>query len=166
MHRLLATTTVLLVSLAAPSAGAENRFQLVNSSGQVVQEAYVSPSRVEGWGPDMLAGGMLPAGNETWVTSNFSACVVDVRVRFASGIERTRARANVCINMRVFIGRDSITLTPDADVGGVAGALIGAAVGGTRGIRIPSGVIGANPDGLPAPIIESPNPFNVRRPRP
>jgi hypothetical protein len=146
MHRLLATITFLLVCLAALPAEAQNRFYLVNGSGQVIQEAYVSPSRISEWGPDILGTGVLPAGNQVWVTPNFSDCVLDVRVRYANGTDDTRMQVNACNISRIVFG-------------------------GGGGARAPGGMSSAPPVGARAtgphpPSIESPDPFNVRRPRP
>lgn len=113
---LLALAALLL---GAGPAEAQNRFYLVNTSGQTIQEAYVSPSRISEWGPDILGTGVLPAGNQVWVTPNFPDCVLDVRVRYANGTDDTRMQVNACNISRIVFG------------GG--GAAPGAAVGGGLG---------------------------------
>ncbi|MBR0656903.1 Tat pathway signal protein [Plastoroseomonas arctica] len=116
---LLAFATLLM---GAGPAAAQNRFYLVNGSGQVIQEAYVSPSRISEWGPDILGAGVLPVGNQVWVTPNFPDCVLDVRVRYANGTDDTRMQVNACNISRVVFGG-----------GGVAPVAPGAAIGGGPG---------------------------------
>ena len=116
---LLALAALLL---GAGPAEAQNRFYLVNTSGQTIQEAYVSPSRISEWGPDILGTGVLPAGNQVWVTPNFPDCVLDVRVRYANGTDDTRMQVNACNISRIVFG------------GGGGGAAPGAAVGGGPGL--------------------------------
>lgn len=105
--------------LGAGPAEAQNRFYLVNGSGQVIQEAYVSPSRISEWGPDILGTGVLPAGNQVWVTPNFTDCVLDVRVRYANGTDDTRMQVNACnISRVVFGGGGGGAVAPGAAIGG------------------------------------------------
>ena len=116
---LLALAALLL---GVGPAEAQNRFYLVNTSGQTIQEAYVSPSRISEWGADILGTGVLPAGNQVWVTPNFSDCVLDVRVRYANGADDTRMQVNACNISRIVFG------------GGGGGAAPGAATGGGPGL--------------------------------
>lgn len=106
-----------LITTAAP-AQAQNRFWLVNASGITIQEAYVSPSRLSNWGPDILGATVLPAGQQVWVTPNFGDCMLDVRVRYANGAEDTRMGVNACSLSRIVFG------SAGASVGGGAGATI------------------------------------------
>jgi hypothetical protein len=113
---------------AAP-AQAQNRFWLVNTSGQTIQEAYVSPSRLDNWGPDILGANVLPPGQQVWVTPNFGDCVLDVRVRYASGAEDRRMGVNACGLSRIVFG---------GGAGGRIGGGPGATVYPERGARNPS----------------------------
>src|SRR5688500_1498902 len=72
----------LVATFLVSPAEAQNRFWLVNGTGMQINEAYVSPSRLSEWGPDILGAGVLPAGQQVWVTPNFGDCVLDVRVRY------------------------------------------------------------------------------------
>ncbi|HEY4252169.1 MAG TPA: Tat pathway signal protein [Roseomonas sp.] len=92
------------MAMGAAPAQAQNRFYLVNNSGQTISEAYVSPSRIEEWGPDILGSGVLPPGNQVWVTPNFGDCLLDVRVRFANGTESRRMQVNACNISRIAFG--------------------------------------------------------------
>jgi hypothetical protein len=84
----------LLLGLAPASA--QNRFSLVNNTGQVIEQVYVSPSRSSNWGPDVLGSGVLPAGNSTWIVPGFGDCLLDVRVVFPGGQAEERRQINAC----------------------------------------------------------------------
>lgn len=99
--------------LLPAEALAQNRFWLVNDSGRVIERAYVSSARVADWGPDILGEGVLPAGTRVWVTPNFRACVLDLRVTFPGGGEETRMGVNACALSQVVIGRGAgMAVTP------------------------------------------------------
>ncbi|WP_426959054.1 Tat pathway signal protein [Muricoccus radiodurans] len=132
MRRLLAVLALLAVGLAAAPAEAQNRFWLVNNTGDTIQEAYVSATRVSNWGPDILGAGVLPSGNRVWVTPAFGDCVLDVRVRFASGREETRMGLNACAINTIAFG-----------YGGGGGGGTGAVIGGGYGVVGPAA--GRNP---------------------
>lgn len=122
---LIALGLLLAAALAAP-AQAQNRFWLVNATGVTIQEAYVSSSRVSVWGPDILGTGVLPPGQQVWVTPAFGDCVLDVRVRYANGAEDTRMGVNACAITRiVFGGGGSAFQQPGAGAGAVLGAPAG-----------------------------------------
>jgi hypothetical protein len=128
----LALAAGLAGLFAAPGAAqAQNRFWLVNDTGRVIQEAYVSSSRVSNWGPDILGSGVLPPGNRVWVTPNFGDCVLDVRVTYAGGGEETRMGVNACGLSTIVFGR------------GGAGA--GASIGGGAGAAVSPGRVVGNP---------------------
>jgi hypothetical protein len=98
------------------TAEAQNRFWLVNDTGRVIERAFVSSSRVEDWGPDILGTSVLPSGNRVWVTPSFGDCVLDVRVTYQGGGEDRRMQVNACNLSNIVFGR--------------AGAGAGASVGG------------------------------------
>ncbi|HEY8611325.1 MAG TPA: Tat pathway signal protein, partial [Roseomonas sp.] len=124
--RALIVALALLAGLAAAPAEAQNRFWLVNNTGETIQTANVSPSRLSNWGPDILGNGVLPAGNRVYVTPNFGDCVLDVRVQYAGGREETRMGLNACsINTIAFGGSRA-----GAAISGGPGASIAAPRGG------------------------------------
>jgi hypothetical protein len=94
MRRVLLVLALLLG--AAGTAQAQNRFWVVNNTGETIQEIYVSSSRVQNWGPDILGASVLPAGQRVWVTPNFGDCVLDVRVVYAGGRAENRMGVNAC----------------------------------------------------------------------
>ncbi len=112
MRAALAAAVALVATFLVSPAEAQNRFWLVNGTGMQINEAYVSPSRLSEWGPDILGAGVLPAGQQVWVTPNFGDCMLDVRVRYANGAEDTRMGVNACGLSRIVFG-------------GGAGAVIG-----------------------------------------
>jgi len=123
--RALIVALALFAGLAASPAEAQNRFWLVNNTGDTIQTANVSASRLSNWGPDILGNGVLPSGNRVYVTPNFGDCILDVRVTYASGREETRMGLNACsINTIAFGG---------AGTGTTAAAGTGATIAAPRG---------------------------------
>jgi hypothetical protein len=104
MRRLLALFALLIGLTAAGTAEAQNRFWLDNQSGVTIREAYVSASRVDVWGPDILGASVLPAGQRVWVTPAFGDCVLDVRVVYMDGRADERRNVNACGLSRIVFG--------------------------------------------------------------
>ena len=104
MRALTVALALLVMSALALPAQAQNRFWLQNNTGQTIEEAYVSPSRLSNWGPDILGQGVLPPGQQVRVSPYFSDCVLDVRVRYAGGREETRMGLNACNLDRIAFG--------------------------------------------------------------
>ena len=77
-------------------AQAQNRFNLVNNTGQQIDEVYVSSSRVSNWGPDFLGRNVLPPGQSFWVQPPFADCVLDIRVVYQGGRAEERRQVNAC----------------------------------------------------------------------
>jgi hypothetical protein len=96
MRRILALVALLIGLTAAGTAQAQNRFWLENQSGITIREAYVSASRVDFWGPDILGASVLPPGQRVWVTPAFGDCVLDVRVVYMDGRAEERRNVNAC----------------------------------------------------------------------
>ncbi len=95
--RLLLLFGLLLgVAAWASPAAAQNRFNLVNNTGQQIDEIYVSSSRVSSWGPDFLGRNVLPPGQSFWVQPPFTDCVLDIRVVYQGGRAEERRQVNAC----------------------------------------------------------------------
>jgi hypothetical protein len=124
MRRLLALFALLIGLTAAGTAEAQNRFWLENQSGVTIREAYVSASRVDVWGPDILGASVLPAGQRVWVTPSFGDCILDVRVVYMDGRADERRNVNACGLSRIVFGG-----------GAGAGAIIGGG-GGDPSFRL------------------------------
>jgi hypothetical protein len=90
--------------LGAAPVSAQNRFSLVNNAGQTIEQVYVSPSRSNNWGRDVLGTGVLPAGASTWIVPGFGDCVLDVRVVFQGGRSEERRQVNACSLSRIVWG--------------------------------------------------------------
>ncbi|WP_376099939.1 Tat pathway signal protein [Roseomonas sp. CCTCC AB2023176] len=133
MRRLIIALTLLAAAVAAAPAQAQNRFFLVNQSGEQINEAYVSSARVTNWGPDILGAGVLPSGNRVWVTPTFGDCVLDVRVVYASGRSEERRGLNACSIDTIAFGGGA---GAGAVIGGGSGA--GAVIGGAPVAANPS----------------------------
>ena len=130
MRRLLAAFAILLGLGAVAPAAAQNRFYVANNSGTQINEIYVSSSRVQAWGPDILGASVLPSGNQVWVTPTFSDCVLDVRVVYIGGREETRMGVNACSISRIAFGGGGGGIVQSPGAG--AGAVVGGGPGGGR----------------------------------
>lgn len=95
---------LLALGLGASRAEAQNRFSLMNSTGQTIERVYVSPSRLSDWGPDVLGNAVLPAGSDIWIVPRLSDCVLDIKVVFQGGREEERRQVNACTLARVVWG--------------------------------------------------------------
>lgn len=101
---LLALGLFLATCLGSGEAAAQNRFSLVNSTGQTIERVYVSPSRVSSWGPDVLGNAILPPGQSVWIAPQLSDCVLDIKVIYQGGREEERRQVNACSLSRVVWG--------------------------------------------------------------
>ncbi|SDB28981.1 hypothetical protein [Belnapia rosea] len=103
--RILLALGLLLASfLGSGEAAAQNRFNLVNSTGQTIERVYVSPSRISSWGPDVLGNAVLPPGQSVWIVPQLSDCVLDIKVIYQGGREEERRQVNACSLSRVVWG--------------------------------------------------------------
>lgn len=93
-----------MAGLTAAPAAAQNRFSLVNNTGEVIESVYVSPSRLNNWGPDVLGQSVLSPGQSYWVVPQLSDCLLDIRVVFRGGREETRWQVNACSLSRIVWG--------------------------------------------------------------
>ena len=135
MRRILTALTLLIGLGALTPAMAQNRFYVINNSGAQINEIYVSSSRVQQWGPDVLGASVLPAGNQVFITPTFSDCVLDVRVVYIGGREESRMGVNACSITRIAFGGGGAVGIQQAPGAG-AGAVVG---GGPGGRMISSG---------------------------
>lgn len=94
LRRSLLALALMLAALTP--AAAQNRFSLINNSGEQINEVYVSASRVSSWGRDLLGANVLAAGGNVWIVPATSDCTVDIRVVFANGRAEERRQVNAC----------------------------------------------------------------------
>jgi len=97
---------LVMTVLAAAPAAAQNRFWLQNNTDQPIVSAYVSPSRIVDWGPNILTRGPIPPGMQVWVEPTFPDCYLDIRVRFADGTEDGHLGVHACSLTRIVFGPD------------------------------------------------------------
>jgi hypothetical protein len=77
--------------------GPNPNFRLVNRSGRVITELYVSSVQQQNWGPDRLGRDVLGAGQSMMVTlPRDGTCVYDIRVVYADNTATERRRVNTC----------------------------------------------------------------------
>lgn len=103
-RHVLALFALLAGLVATGSAQAQNRFWLINNTGQTIERAYVSSSRVSNWGPDILGTTVLPYQERVWVVPSFGDCILDIRVTFQGGGESSRMQVNACQISQVVFG--------------------------------------------------------------
>lgn len=120
MRRLFLALAVLL-AVPAAHAQAQNRFWAVNNTGETIRELYVSSSRVQDWGPDVLGASVLAPGQRVFVTPSFGDCVLDVRAVYQSGRAETRMQVNACNLSTIAFGGAGATVAPP---GAGAGATV------------------------------------------
>ena len=87
--------------LAAPTTARaqsiDPSFNLMNRSGQVINEIYVSGARDQFWGPDLLGAETLANGRVFPVRlAPAAGCQQDVRVVYADGRNEERRNQNTC----------------------------------------------------------------------
>jgi hypothetical protein len=91
---------VLMVAVTTSTAFADPRdFTLVNDTGAIITEAYVSPSNVTDWGDDVLGRDVLmPGENVDIVFHKFipGNCLYDVKVVTDEGNEGELTQINLC----------------------------------------------------------------------
>jgi hypothetical protein len=103
---LLAVLSALAALGAAPAlAQPDPSFNLVNRSGQAINEIYVSPVREPNWGHDLLGAEVLPDGRAFPVRlSPAAGCRQDVRVVYADGRSEERRNLDTCALSELVFG--------------------------------------------------------------
>lgn len=82
---------------AAAPRGGDPSFSFINSSGQTVQELYVSLSSDSNWGRDRLGNNVLNPGQTSWVNlPSGSTCTVDIKVVYSNGRSAERRGVETC----------------------------------------------------------------------
>jgi hypothetical protein len=116
---LLLCLALLPLGRAAAQSG-DPSFNLVNRSGQAINELYVSPTREPNWGRDWLGRDTLPDGRSFAVRIAASAgCRHDVRVVYADGRPEERRNQDTCAIAEMVFG--SAAAAPRADPGSQSG---------------------------------------------
>ncbi|HEY8614104.1 MAG TPA: Tat pathway signal protein [Roseomonas sp.] len=95
----------LLSGLAASPAIAQDdpSFNVVNRSGQTIQELYVSSAQVNNWGRDLLGNAVLENGRSFPVRLPAGQCINDIRAVYEGGRSEERRAIDTCpLNEVVF----------------------------------------------------------------
>lgn len=110
---LLAAAMSLLPALAA--AQGDPSFNLVNRSGQTINEVYVSAVTQPNWGRDLLGQDVLPNGRSFPVRiAPAAGCQQDIRVVYADGRPEERRNVNTCVITEMVFGAAAAPAAPAA----------------------------------------------------
>jgi len=124
MRARLAVIALLGLLAAWPAmAQPDPSFNLVNRSGQVIQQIYVSPSNEQYWGRDWLGAEVLANGRSWPIRISPSAgCQHDIRVVYADNRSEERRGVNTCGVVQVVFGTAPAPATPAPSPAPGAGA--------------------------------------------
>lgn len=103
----------LLAAAPALAQSTDPSFNLVNRSGQTINEIYVSPVREPNWGRDLLGSNVLPNGRSFPVRLSPSVgCRQDVRVVYADGRPEERRNVDTCAITEMVFGTAAAPAQP------------------------------------------------------
>lgn len=120
---LFAAVISLLPGLAV--AQGDPSFNLVNRSGQTINEVYVSAATQPNWGRDLLGQDVLPNGRSFPVRIPASAgCQQDIRVVYADGRPEERRNVNTCAITEMVFGVAPAPAAPRASDGNASFNLV------------------------------------------
>ena len=110
---LLAAAMSLLPGLAA--AQGDPSFNLINRSGQTINEVYVSAVTQPNWGRDLLGQDVLANGRSFPVRiAPAAGCQQDIRVVYADGRPEERRNVNTCAITEMVFGAAAAPAAPAA----------------------------------------------------
>jgi len=107
LRRFLALAVLALVAAGGRAALAQQNpdFYVVNNSGRVITEIYVSSSSSQNWGQDQLGQNVLNSGMQFPIRPpRDGTCVFDIRVVYSNGTAEERRRVNTCNISQVVFG--------------------------------------------------------------
>jgi hypothetical protein len=90
------TDFVLGAGGAAPQAGGNPSFNLVNQSTRTIEQFYASPSSEQNWGPDRLGADVVAPGARYAIRLPAGECAYDIRIVFQGGEAREQRRIDAC----------------------------------------------------------------------
>jgi hypothetical protein len=119
MRRLLAVVAAIVLAMPAGAQSNDPSFNLVNRSGQQINEIYVSAVTERNWGRDLLGTEILPNGRAFPVRiAPAAGCRQDVRVVYADGRPEERRDQDTCAITEMVFGAAA---PPPVTRGGGAG---------------------------------------------
>lgn len=94
-HALIAVITALCA--AGPALAQDLTFMLNNQSSSAITALFTSPTDVDDWEEDVMAGGEIASGetSEITIADGRAQCSYDLRIIFADGSEITDT-ADMC----------------------------------------------------------------------
>jgi len=115
---------LLLAGLATAPARAQSdpSFNIVNRSGQAIQELYVSSSQLNTWGQDILGSAVLENGRSFPVRLPSGQCVNDIRVVYNGGRSEERRSLDTCPLNEVVFGQQGAAAAPSGKRGAATAA--------------------------------------------
>jgi hypothetical protein len=119
LSRALIVAVLALAAMPLRAQPGNPSFNLVNRSGQTINEVYVSPVTQPNWGRDLLGTEVLPNGRSFAVRiAPAAGCRQDVRVVYADGRPEERRNVDTCAITEMVFG----TAAPVAPRQGGTGA--------------------------------------------
>jgi hypothetical protein len=110
---LFAVAMSLLPGLAV--AQGDPSFNLINRSGQTINEVYVSAATQPNWGRDLLGQDVLANGRSFPVRiAPAAGCQQDIRVVYANGRPEERRNVNTCAITEMVFGAAAAPAAPPA----------------------------------------------------
>jgi hypothetical protein len=105
MFRRVLSLLALLFSAAPALAQGDPSFLVVNRTGQVIEQIYVSPVSQPNWGRDWLGNDVLPSGRSFPIRiAPAAGCRHDIRVVHAGGRAEERRNQDTCAITEVVFG--------------------------------------------------------------
>jgi len=103
----------LLATTPALAQSTDPSFNLVNRSGQTINEVYVSSVREPNWGRDLLGNNVLPNGRSLPVRlAPAVGCRQDVRVVYGDGRPEERRNVDTCSITELVFGAAAAPAQP------------------------------------------------------
>ncbi len=96
--RKFVVAAVVALLLPTPALAEVQDFVFINSTGYVVQELYVSPSRANNWEEDVLGTDTLASGQRANIRFNgdSDACLYDIKLVHDDGDSAYWTGINLC----------------------------------------------------------------------
>jgi hypothetical protein len=117
MKALIMAVAAAAVLMPSAVLAGDQDFTLVNKTGFDINEVYVSPSKRQVWGNDVLGTGMLHNGNQVSIKFKPSNqnCIYDLRVVYTDGDDAEWEQFDLCTISKIRITYDPKTHEPTAE---------------------------------------------------
>ena len=89
----------MLMAGSSVHAQSNQDFQMVNNTGMILIDVFISPSDAADWGPDVIPKDLILDGesfNFTFADVNADKCLWDIKFTAESGVEYTMTGVNLC----------------------------------------------------------------------